>query len=305
MNYRQSIPLRLIALFLFLPPPREAHSWGFFAHKRINEMAVFTMPPSLIGFYKQHLTYLVSHATDADKRRYADPEESCRHFFDSEFYVTQSFDSIPRRWTDALNRYGKDSLRAHGIVPWYIERMVHRLEKAFREENQALILHYSADLGHYVADAHVPLHTTRNYNGQLTNQTGIHAFWESRIPELNAESYDYFAGRATYIENVSKAVWSAVVASYQVVDSVLCLEADLTQRFAPGLKYSYETRGTVLQRVYSESYTEAYNKSLGDMVERRMIQSIRLTGCLWFTAWVNAGQPDLSKLDATQAVDSL
>jgi hypothetical protein len=32
------------------------------------------------------------------------------------------------------------------------------------------------------------------------------------------------------------------------------------------------------------------------MVERRMRASIKLTGDLWFTAWVEAGQPDLSKL---------
>jgi hypothetical protein len=38
-------------------------------------------------------------------------------------------------------------------------------------------------LGHYIGDAHVPLHTTSNYNGQKTNQHGIHGLWESRIPE--------------------------------------------------------------------------------------------------------------------------
>ncbi len=38
------------------------------------------------------------------------------------------------------------------------------------------ILKYSADLSHYIGDAHVPLHTTSNHNGQLTNQVGIHAF---------------------------------------------------------------------------------------------------------------------------------
>jgi hypothetical protein len=32
------------------------------------------------------------------------------------------------------------------------------------------------------------------------------------------------------------------------------------------------------------------------MVERRMRQSIFATASLWYTAWVNAGQPDLKNL---------
>ena len=39
-----------------------------------------------------------------------------------------------------------------------------------------------ADLGHYLADAHVPLHTG-NYSSQRTNQTGIHALWETHNVE--------------------------------------------------------------------------------------------------------------------------
>ena len=45
------------------------------------------------------------------------------------------------------------------------------------------VLRTAADLGHYLADAHVPLHTTGNYNGQRTNQTGIHALWETHNVE--------------------------------------------------------------------------------------------------------------------------
>jgi len=32
------------------------------------------------------------------------------------------------------------------------------------------------------------------------------------------------------------------------------------------------------------------------MVERRMRQSVYAVASLWYTAWVNAGQPDLTKL---------
>jgi hypothetical protein len=58
--------------------------------------------------------------------------------------------------------------------------MLNRLTRAFKEHDRERILRYSADLGHYIGDAHVPLHCTRNYNGQLSGQHGIHGFWESR-----------------------------------------------------------------------------------------------------------------------------
>jgi hypothetical protein len=281
------------------------YQWGFYAHRRINEMAVFTMPPALIGFYKRHLNYLSRHASDPDKRRFADPSEPCRHFFDSEYYGAPVFDSIPRKWQEAVCKYGKDSMKRHGILPWYIERLVHRLTLAFQEGNTERILHYSSDLGHYVGDAHVPLHATRNYNGQFTEQLGIHAFWESRIPELKGEAYDYFAGRAVYLEHPEREVWIVLQESYLEVDSVLAIEKSLNDRFRADLKFSYESRGGVLQKTYSFAYTEAYNDALGHMPEKKLLQSIQLLGSLWYTAWVNAGQPEMNQLGGEMSADSL
>ena len=36
---------------------------------------------------------------------------------------------------------------------------------------------------------------------------------------------------------------------------------------------------------------------LGNQVERRMRASILAVGSIWYTAWVDAGQPDLTKLN--------
>jgi len=49
-------------------------------------------------------------------------------------------------------------------------------------------------------------------------------------------------------------------------------------------------------RQYSSDYTIAYNKKLSGMAERRMRQAIFAVASFWYTAWVNAGQPDLSGL---------
>lgn len=275
-----------------------AYSWGFFGHKRINKMAVFTLPSELIGFYKKHIVYIEQHAVDPDKRRYAVEGEAPRHYIDIEHYGASPFDSIPHTWNRAVQKYSEDSLNAFGIVPWHIVKVLHYLEYAFKTNNVEQILHYSADLGHYVADAHVPLHTTVNYNGKLTNQKGIHGFWESRIPELKADSYDYWVGRAQYIEKPTDLVWKIIEESHMAVDSVLGFERQLSARFEADKKYSFQKRGRSTVKVYSLEYTNEYNDMLDGMVERRMRQAIHITGSLWYTAWVNAGKPVLSNVSS-------
>lgn len=163
----------------------------------------------------------------------------------------------------------------------------------------------SADLGHYIADAHVPLHTTENYNGQMTGQRGIHGFWESRIPELKAEDYDYFVGRANYVDNVIKTAWKIVKESHAGVDSVLKFEAKLNSTFPSDQKYGIENRGNVTVKIYSLEYTNAYDEMIKGQVERRMRGAILMVGSLWYTAWVNAGKPDLDKMGTTEISDSL
>lgn len=269
--------------------------WGFFAHKEINRIATFTLPPELFGFYKSNIEFITEHAVDPDKRRYAVKDEAPRHFIDLDRYGKSPLDSMPKTWEEAVKKYTADTLMAHGIVPWHIDVMVKRLSAAFRNGDYDRILRTSADLGHYIADAHVPLHTTRNYNGQLTNQKGIHGFWESRLPELFNDDYNFFVGKAVYVEDPLALAWTTVAESFAAKDSVLQFEAELNERFPSDRKYSYENRGASLMKVYSEEYSKAYSTMLDGMVERRMRKAIITVGSLWFTAWVNAGQPDLDQ----------
>jgi hypothetical protein len=286
----------LFVLVSLLGAYQIAESWGFFAHKQINRLATFTLPKEMFGFYKQNIEFITEHAVDPDKRRYAVNDEAARHFIDLDRYGINPVDSIPHKWEDAVKKYTEDTLKAHGIVPWHIDVMVKRLTAAFRAQDYDRILRLSADLGHYIGDAHVPLHTTKNYNGQLTNQKGIHGFWESRLPELFSSNYDFFLGKAKYVENPLEFAWDMVRVSFAAKDSVLLFEADLNNQYDADRKYSFENRGAAMMRVYSEDYSKDYHKMMDGMVERRMRSAIISTGSLWFTAWVNAGQPDLSKI---------
>jgi hypothetical protein len=272
-------------------------NWGFWAHKRVNRLAIYTLPPEMIVFYKQNSEWITEHAVDPDKRRYAIKEEAPRHYIDLDQYCKLPCDELPHNWKDAVAKYTEDSLMLHGIVPWHVTLMVYKLTEAFKIKNKNLILKYSAELGHYVGDAHVPLHTTHNYNGQLTGQKGIHGFWESRIPELFADKdYDYFVGAATYVKSTQEFIWSAVLASHAAVDSVLMFERELTKKYDEDKKYTFEERANQTIKTYSYDFSKDYQALLDNQVERRMRAAILGVGSLWYTAWVNAGQPDLSSI---------
>jgi hypothetical protein len=274
----------------------QCHAWGFFAHQRINRLAVFGLPPEMIVFYKHYIQYITENAVNPDKRRYAVEGEAPKHYIDLDVYGDSALYKLPRRWADAVAQYTKDTLMAYGIVPWHINSMKYQLTEAFKQKDAKRILRISADLGHYIGDAHVPLHTTENYNGQLTGQHGIHGLWESRLPELFSEEYDFFTGPASYINNTQEAAWQAIIGSHLALDSVLLFEKQLTKLFPEDKKYGFEQRGNITAKVYAKAFSKAYHQRLNGQVERRFKAAIKMVSDFWYTSWVDAGQPDLTQL---------
>lgn len=352
-------------------------AWGFYGHRLINRMAVFTLPPEMMGFYKKHIEYMTEHAIDPDKRRYATKHEAVRHYIDIDMWDKIPFDNVPRDFEEAIIKHCKikfirnndtlyfdktitndtfalrtsafggvnlvieyqlfvkywkkvikpmyyedewrlsgydldelfnttyfnknkidvlieDHFSEHGIVPYHLESMMSKLTKAFEMKDYNAILRHSAEFGHYISDAHVPLHTTKNYNGQLTNQVGIHAFWESRIPELFAENeYDFFVGKAELIENPRDFFWDIITKAHSHLDSVLMVERRLSREFDQDRQFCFDERLNQTIRIQCPEYAEAYTKALGSMVEEQMRSSIHAIGSCLYTCWVNAGQPNL------------
>lgn len=286
-----------VVVLLSMLPNNKIFCWGFFGHRHINHHAVFLLPPDLYAFFKKNITYLSEHSADPDKRRYAIAEEGPRHYIDMDHYSVDAFTTLPRNWDQAVKIYSADSLQAHGIAPWWIMTMYGRLKKAFTECNAEAILRTSADIGHYIADIHVPLHASSNHNGQKTDQHGIHAFWESRLPELYAvRHYDMLIGRATYLSNPAEFIWQRVHESALASDTVLSLEKKISKQFPPDKRFAYENRNGIVVRQYAERYASVYHNRLNGMVERRMRDAIAAVASFWFTAWVDAGQPNISSL---------
>ncbi len=361
--------------------------WGFFAHRRINRLAVFTLDSAIIGFYKKHIEYLTAHATDPDMRRYVVPIEGQKHFIDldrweaeilpttfreirrlfaeiviidskqdtlqifgknvpkkgeyniilkgqnfSQFFGRDSIVLLASDYNDFFHQhiynpqyfekwklncdsiqsffdfhgfeldckkaYALDTFVEHGVLPYNLIRMQTALTKAMVEENLDKILRISADMGHYIGDAHVPLHTTSNYNGQQTDQLGIHAFWETRLPEMFADdTYDFLVGKSEYIYDINQYYWNMVLESHALVEEVLSIEKALSLTFPEDQQDCFVERGEgYIQKMACDDYAKLYHEKLNGQVEGRFRDAIKAVGDAWYTAWVDAGQPDLQTI---------
>lgn len=251
----------------------------------------------MIGFYKKNIDYLEENAVLPDKRRYIIKNEGPKHFIDLDHYQNDSLDIhnwVPKYWSKAKEKFSADTLWEYGVLPWNLQWQMRNLEKAFQNGDGKLILKYSAEIGHYLADAHVPLHTTENYNGQLTNQHGIHGLWESRLVEVYYDDYDFFVGKSKYIDDVLSFSWEIIFESHNLLPNVLLFEKIASDSIGLDNKYAYESKGAGVKKVYSLKFSQLYHTMLNDMVQNRMRSSVIDVGSVWFTAWVNAGQPNLS-----------
>jgi len=286
----------LIVTLLCAVDLNEGIAWGFFAHKKITHFATFLLPPDLAVFYKKHREAITRQSVNPDKRRYVIPEEGPRHYIDLENYESTFNRNKPLSYRAAVAIFSEDSLMAFGIVPWQIIITKNRLIRAMRNRDSKKIIKYSAELSHYIADSNVPLHTTENYNGQLTGQKGIHGLWESRLPELYSEDYDLLIGGADYVQDPLLRVWETMWASHDLVDRVLHLEKKLTNEFGPEKKYSYELRNKTLIKTFSRDFCSQYRQGLNGQVEARFRTSIKMVADFWYTSWIEAGQPVLSTI---------
>lgn len=279
------------------------YGWGFWGHKRINRSAVFALPDEMRTFYYNHIDFVTEGSVVPDLRRAMinDKNEPGRHFIDLEDYGAK-LDLLPRTGKEAYAKYDSAFLNKYGTLPWTIQSLMDKLTLAFTKKTKSEILFLSADLGHYVGDAHVPLHTSTNYDGQLTNQKGIHSFWESRLPETFGHNYNFYIGEAKYIDDIISEVWRIIKASHLSADTVLSAEKQLRATFPKEKLYKLDAQGKQIlnrsnQPILSDDYAAKYNDVLNGMVQRQMRLAVSALSNFWYTAWVNGGKPNLTDLD--------
>jgi len=302
---RNSIRKGLLVIVFIVTGISLALAWGAWGHQHINRAAVLALPEEIRPFFYNHIDFMTEEAVVPDLRKYAigDKAEFPRHYIDLESFDKQSIvASLPQTMAEAKKQYPDSFLNKNGILPWYIQEVMEKLTKAFKAKRKTDILFLAADLGHYIGDAHMPLHTALNHDGQLTGQKGIHAFWEGQLPEMFGEKYNLYIGEARYIADIRKETWQMIDSTHGLVEQLLAADRELAAALPKDKVYQLDSAGNIAvnmfgDKIHSREYAIKYHEKLQGMVEHQLRAAIAETASYWYTAWVNAGKPDLSGLD--------
>ncbi|MDP9229585.1 MAG: zinc dependent phospholipase C family protein [Bacteroidota bacterium] len=272
-------------------------SWGFLVHRTINQLAIYQLPKNMQPFFYENMDSIVKNSIRPDQRRNKDSTEGAKHFIDIEMYGDSAAWKMPMTWNEAVTKYSKDTLFKYGYVPYWIITMKDKLTNAFRNGNADSILFYATDIGHYIGDANVPLHTSVNYDGQLTGQRGLHALWESVIPELELSQYQlYNHHQAKYLEHPETELWQAIRNAHFLLNDMIEKEREVSKQFTDSTKYRIQLRNGRELKYYTATFAKAYAARLQPTINEQLLRSSNLIADFWYTSWVDAGKPDLNGL---------
>jgi hypothetical protein len=277
--------LTLAGVLVMAIVPSRTHAWGYEAHKVIMDRAIGLLPSELRPFFEQHKSSLVERAIDPDSWQAAgfDDQESPHHFLDLDWegYGKYPYAGLPRDYTAAVAKFGKQRIDQNGTVPWRVEEMHGNLRRAFESYERRGpfarhdIVFFSAWLTHYVSDAHVPFHAVLNYDGQLTGQHGIHARFEAYLFERYRDRWAIAAKSIAPIKNPRDYIFDVILQGTQLVPPIL--ESDLE---AIGAREEYD-----------DAYYAAFFTANRAVLERRLNESIAASAAMIAGAWEAAGRP--------------
>ncbi len=274
-----------VTLVLFVGTPAPVAAWGFDVHRFITGRAIDRLPDEIRPFFELHRTFLVEHSIDPDLWRTAGfEEEPPRHYLDLDAYGDYPFATLPQDFDEAVKRFGEARIVENGTLPWRTREIYESLVGSFRRSGQSNpgyaredIKFFAAVLTHYVADALVPFHAVVNYDGQLTNQRGIHARFETAL-------FGRFRGRL----KIQVPSVPPIAAPVPYVFDVLRAGTRLVPRLLEADRRAREGRPG-----YDDVYFERFMGSARVILEARLGEAIGAVAAAVTGAWIEAGRPRL------------
>ena len=281
--------LVIIVLTIVFTPVNSTQGWGFTAHMRINSDAVDTLPAGMKKFFESERNFISEHAVDPDRWKRDDKSELPRHFIDLDMYGTYPFKELPRDYDEAVKKFGAETVNSRGTLPWRIAEYTLKLAEDMKSGKREKIRMTAAALGHYVADSYSPLHSVENYNGQYTNNYGVHKQFENRMVNAYMDSYDPQLKEAASIEEPLRHAFDIVMRSYKLVLPILESETKARKILTSGQIDSlndWRAKGI-------PDYLAILYSDLGEMGWNQMNSASYDLGRYWVSAWELAGKPVL------------
>jgi hypothetical protein len=279
----KALPAALVALVLLSVDSVTVQAWGLNGHRFITERAIELLPGEIRPFFQANRVSVVEHSIDPDTyRTMGFTDEPPRHFLDMDAYGPFPFANLPRDFKEAVAVRGQDFVIKNGTVPWRTEEVYGLLRNAFKElgtmpyarENVKL---FSAVMSHYVGDSHQPFHAAVNYDGQLTNQHGIHSRFETELFDRYRDRLKIAPASVTPIPAVRDFMFTTLTDSFSHVAAILAADLEAVKG----------------RTHYDDGYFAHMFEKTGPIMEKRMSQAITGIASLITSAWIEAGRPAL------------
>lgn len=252
-----------------------AFGWGKTGHQIINGSFEKFLPSSM-EFLSSKSSYYVAHASDADNRKGADPDESQKHYIDIDYYPEFSIGTLTHNYDSLCAEYGKATVVNKGTLPWTINSTYDALVVYLRNHDWAMADSVIADLGHYIGDAFQPLHCTLNYDGAMTGNGGIHSLFESKLLEEYRGDIEVAAGIAPKLDTTPlEFAFRVIGKSNSDVPAILAAD-------------TYAGR---IDPSYGSAYYSAMWSKLDTMMNERLQGASEALATLVYSAWLDAGEP--------------
>jgi hypothetical protein len=275
----------LIVLVCALLIPRTLQAWGLDVHRLVTGGAIAILPATIRAFYEKHRNFIVEHSVDPDLwRNVGFTEEPPRHYLDLDSYGAYPFRELPRDRQAAIEKFGREKIEREGQLPWRVDEVYGKLVRAFQQQKAGSqpyslddIKFFSAVISHYVGDAHVPFHAAKNYDGQLTNQHGIHSRFETEAVLRYQARLAIRPAPPAPVSNAIDFVFDALLKSFTHVDPILKADREAVHG----------------REEYDDRYFDQFFGQVRTILERRLNDSMTAVASMIVSAWEKGGRPDL------------
>jgi hypothetical protein len=297
-TFMRACAAAILAVVLLLLPV-STRAWGLDVHRSITRRAIAGLPDGLKAFYAARADFISEHAVDPDMWRMVGVkgdlgDEEPNHFLDIDgLDDPRPFKNVPRDWDAYVAKYGAERANRTGRIPWRTEEIYKKLVERFQEagknpngfgaENAAYL---SAIIAHYIEDAHQPFHGVISYDGQATNQRGIHARFETDLVLRNLNGLKLSPVVIRPVPNVKEFIFETLISGEVLVETILAADR----------------RAIVNREFYDDEYYASFLKGTQAILERRISEAASGVASVITQAWTDAGKPAIPATRTPQPV---
>ena len=272
-----SVVLALLVVLAFCP--KSVRAWGGNGQRLILNKAVDTLPPDIRGFFDSNRSFLLQHLSDPSEAAAKNLIERRNNYLYLDKYGRFPFDALPRSYKAAVAKFGKGKLQSNGLLPWQIGVYSQKLTEAMRSGHWDEAKLDAALLAYYVAEAHDPFNTTDNFDGHLTAQTGVNERFGTTLIDRFSSFFPMRPNDAMFISDPTDHAFDVCLSAHSWLEAILLADR-------------YSRQGQIS---YTDDYYDRFYNQVAATLIRQLSDAATDVGSFWFTAWTNAGRPQLPR----------